>query len=429
MVDAPQIDEAAANTVVADDAAVAVAVASMANAGIQPDPSIMEIKMELMFKALGLKAAAGKALVHERAISDLSILREMTEYEITTLCKVIREPGGQVEEHIPGVGRNANRTRMVLNPGAPIAMIHETNIKLTRFYLKFKEMTSRTVDPNMVKISAIKELRDYKLILEEETPIPDVETIPNLTHDRILEWFDEFREYLAERVGTESQRPLAYVVRKNTAVKPDLLDPEMGKPNSIYRDYAHEIHDRAPIKVYNEETLETTDVYDRHFMTDNVTVWKILWLRLKKGKYQSYVKPFLKAQDARKAFVALQDQLLGTAVIANYANAAENRLKDLVLDGTRRKNWNFDKYLVEHKEQHMILDDLKAYGYAGLSETSKVNHFTMGITDPNLQPVKDALAASGIDFSFDEVVTSYRTYKSSLQRTKTIGHKRRINVW
>ena len=408
------------------DAEVDTAVAAMAATGIRPDPSIMEIRMELMFKGLGLKDAAAKALVHEQSISTPSILRDMSEYDITTLCKVIRKPGGQVEEDVPGIGRNAGRTRMVPNPGAPIAMIHETRIKLARFYLKYKEMTSRIVETRAMTPSAIQELHDFKLVLEIESELPDVTTIPNLTHDRIFEWFDEFREYLDERVGKASQRPLSYVVRKTTAVKPSMLDPETGKPDSTYMNYSHEVHDRAPIKVRNETTRIET--YDHHFLADNVTVWKILWLKLKKGKYSSYLRPFLKSRDARKAFFALHDQLLGHAAIANYGNAAENRLKDLVLDGTKTKNWNFDKYLVEHKEQHMILEKLKEYGHAGLSESSKVNHFTLGITDPTLQPVKASLAVSGFDLSFDAVVTSYRTYKSSLQMQPGKTANKRVNV-
>jgi len=63
---------------------------------------------------------------------------------------------------------------------------------------------------------------------------------------------------------------------------------------------------------------------------------------------------------------SLKDQLLGKAIIANYDDAAENRLKDLVLDGTTTKNWNFDQYQVEHNEQDMIHYKLKAYGQTGL---------------------------------------------------------------
>jgi hypothetical protein len=50
---------------------------------------------------------------------------------------------------------------------------------------------------------------------------------------------------------------------------------------------------------------------DRHFRNDNAEVWDILWMRLKKGEYQAYIKPYLKRQDGRAAFTTLHHQLLG----------------------------------------------------------------------------------------------------------------------
>jgi hypothetical protein len=136
---------------------------------------------------------------------------------------------------------------------------------------------------------------------------------------------------------------------------------------------------------------------------------------------------FLAKQDARGAFIALHTQLLGRAAIANYANAAENRLSSLVLDGTKTKNWNFEKYLVQHKEQHMTLDKLKAHDHAGISESSKINHFVRGITDPAYVSVLAALATSPKD-TFDEVVASFRTFTNSSKATKLSGNKCSINV-
>jgi hypothetical protein len=385
----------------------APALAELAMLGIAPNEPGMGVPVELriyrMFMELGIRPAAAKALIKDQYVTSMDTLKEMSEEQITILCKLIRRPGGSVEQPLAGVGRNANRTQLVAAYGAHIAIIHEINLKLARFYLKYKEMTSRTVEPEEVTVRAIKELRYYKVILEKKMMVDlDVDLIPNLTHERTLEWFDEFREFLDTRIGATSMRPLAYVVRAREAVKPAASDPATGQPGSIYQTYAHEIRERAPIKQF-DNTL------DRHFAADNAAVWKILWMKLKKGKYQSYIKPFLAKQDARGAFMALHDQLLDRAAIANYANAAENRLTSLFLDGTKTKNWNFDKYLVQHMEQHLILNKLKDFGYAGIDENSKIHYFMRGITDPAYESVHAVLATSPKQ-TFVEVVESFRTY-------------------
>jgi hypothetical protein len=281
-------------------------------------------------------------------------------------------------------------------------------------------MTSRPVEPEEVTVRAIKKLRNYKITIERKMVDVDVDLVPNLTHERTFEWFEEFPEFLNERISATSMRPLAYVVRAREAVNASASDPPKGAVGSGYQTYSDEIRARAPIRLL-DNTL------DLDFEDDNTAVWKILWMKLKKGKYQSYIKPFLANQDARGAFIALHTQLLGKAAIANYANAAENRLSSLVLDGTKTKNWNFDKYLVQHKEQHMILEKLTAHDHAGISESSKINHFLRGITDPAYVSVLATLATSPKD-TFDEVVASFRTFTNSSKVNKLSGNKRSITV-
>jgi hypothetical protein len=151
-------------------------------------------------------------------------------------------------------------------------------------------------------------------------------------------------------------------------------------------------------------------------------------MKLKKGKYQSYIKPFYDEQDARGAFFALHKQLLGKSAIANYASAAQNKLSSLVLDGTKNKHWTFDKYLVQHKEQHMILTKLKDFGYAGIDENTKMNYFVNGITDPAFDFIQSVIQSSPKQ-TFDEVVEAFRTsINSKKAKAKLSGNKRTINV-
>ena len=110
--------------------------------------------------------------------------------------------------------------------------------------------------------------------------------------------------------------------------------------------------------------------------------------------------------------------MLGEDAINNHASRAENRLQELSLDGQRKKNWDFNKYVLAHKEQHIILEKLKEYGYAGIDDNSKIRYFLQGITDPKLDSVKANLACqAGLIKTFDYVVTSYRTYMQTHKET------------
>ena len=394
------------------------------------DPNPMnEVAMTLLFRRIGLSDAASQFLTTDQGISKLVTLARLNETEVVMLCKITRKPGGQIEVAIPADGRRNATTHMVSNPGIPVAMLQEKNLRLAHFFLKYKKMTSRIITYDEVNIPSIEAFEDYKDtiadMIEATKEIPDIDKIPNLTHERIFEWFDEFREFLRPRIGKRSGRPLSYVVRKDLEVKNDSLDPAFGEDGSAYNTHGEEVEARAPIKRYDEGGTITTED-DRYFKSDNAEVWEFLWLRFKNGKYQAYIKPFLNKRDGRAAFTTLHHQLLGEQAIGNYAAAAELKLQTLNLNGTKTKNWNFERYLVEHKEQHMILEKLKDYGHAGISELSKVSYFKRGITDPALEHVKGSLACQKGTTTFDDVVTAYRTYKQSFTSEK--GTTRSINV-
>ena len=248
-----------------------------------------------------------------------------------------------------------------------------------------------------------------------------MESTPKLTQKKIFEFFTKIRNFLHKFVGDISGRPLAYVVRDKVEIPNSLTDPPYGQPGSEYAQILDEVKRRCPIRVYVNNVITTNK--DRYFVHDNSIVWEILENVLKDTMYITYIKSYAKAQDGRAAFKQLHTQLLGTEAINNYASAAERKLQELVLDGKPKKAWGFDKYVLAHKEQHIILEKLKSqYGHAGLDEHSMIRHFMTGITDPKLETVKGSLACNHGAKTFDSVVTSYRTYRSSTRMDKKGNH-------
>ncbi len=76
------------------------------------------------------------------------------------------------------------------------------------------------------------------------------------------------------------------------------------------------------------------------------------------------------------------------------------------------KNFNFDKYLNLHVEQHNQHADLQEYGVSPLAENLKTLWFQDGISDPSLNAVKASINANRANFTdFDSVKDTYVEFK------------------
>jgi hypothetical protein len=78
-------------------------------------------------------------------------------------------------------------------------------------------------------------------------------------------------------------------------------------------------------------------------------------------------------------------------------------------------------------DQHTILEKLTEHGHSGIDETSKIRHFSRGITDPELENVKSSVCANTTQLdTFDKVVATYRTFiESKKHHTKD----QKINIY
>ncbi len=76
------------------------------------------------------------------------------------------------------------------------------------------------------------------------------------------------------------------------------------------------------------------------------------------------------------------------------------------------KNFNFDKYVNLHVEQHNQHADLQEYGVHPLTENLKTLWFQEGIRDPSLNAKKAAINANKTNFTdFDSVKDAYVEFK------------------
>ncbi len=118
-----------------------------------------------------------------------------------------------------------------------------------------------------------------------------------------------------------------------------------------------------------------------------VTVYNVLHACWGKSSWWSHVKKFSKTKNGRHVYRTLHTILLGGQRVVSTGSAIVTKLQSFRYEGDR-KNFNFDKYVNLHVEQHNQHADLQEYGVAPLAEKLKTLWFQEGIRDPSLNAVK-----------------------------------------
>lgn len=85
------------------------------------------------------------------------------------------------------------------------------------------------------------------------------------------------------------------------------------------------------------------------------------------------MKPAQEKRDGRMAYNGLYLHYLGLNNVTNMATMAEQKLRDMVYNGEQRQ-WDFEKYVNVHKQQHSVMEVLVEHGYTGIDPRSKARH-------------------------------------------------------
>jgi hypothetical protein len=103
--------------------------------------------------------------------------------------------------------------------------------------------------------------------------------------------------------------------------------------------------------------------------------------------------------------------LLGGQRVVSTGNAIVTKLQSFRYEGDH-KDFNFDKYVNLHVEQHNQHADLQEYGVAPLAENLKTLWFQERIRDPSLNAVKASINANRANCTdFDSVKDAYVEFK------------------
>jgi hypothetical protein len=96
-------------------------------------------------------------------------------------------------------------------------------------------------------------------------------------------------------------------------------------------------------------------------------VWKILQVICHDMNAWTWSTSFARSQNGRAVYLALHSHYLGISKSDNIQVEAKNKLKNTFYSGERR-NWNFERYVQIHKDQHTAIEGLFQYGYPSLDK-------------------------------------------------------------
>jgi hypothetical protein len=147
-----------------------------------------------------------------------------------------------------------------------------------------------------------------------------------------------------------------------------------------------------------------------------VSVYHILHACWGKSNWWTHVKK-VNGKNGRQVWRILHATLLGKDRITSSGNAIVTKLQSFRYEGDR-KNFNFDKYVTLHVEQHNLHADLIEYGVQPLDESLKILWFQDGIKCTTLDAVKAAIATNKEKYSkFDSVKDAYVDFKRTMTPT------------
>jgi hypothetical protein len=129
------------------------------------------------------------------------------------------------------------------------------------------------------------------------------------------------------------------------------------------------------------------------------------------------VKKFSKTKNGQQVYRTLHTLLLGGQRVVSTGRAIVTKLQSFKYKGDW-KNFNFDKYVNLHIEQHNQHADLQEFGVAPLAKNLKTLWFQDGIKDPSLDAVKVSINANCANFTdFDSVKDACVEFKCTQNPT------------
>jgi hypothetical protein len=303
-----------------------------------------------MFKGVLLfSQGVAEALYNDQMITTLDVLQDLTDDIIKELCCAIGKPRGD-------------------GPGHQISKLSVTRFKLFVFWARHMWRTSRGVndwaDTTYDKVETLTNQKTLEDNLLDSKP-PETPAMTLEPHSA-AKAFSDMLIILGKMRGIAGH-PLSYILRPTLKGPYDAdMDnetedpPPFGQLGSPYVSIDDELCRRAPILLIDlshtelsasHETLESDGPFEPSFLANMVMVYNVLHACWGKSSWWSHVKKFRKTKNGGQVYWTLHTLLLGRQQVVSTGNAIVTKLQSFRYEGDC-KNFNFDKYVNLHVEQH-----------------------------------------------------------------------------
>ena len=351
--------------------------------------------MRTALTRLGFSNAAAHQLVDEEGIDSPQVIQELTDDEIESLIKSVRQPGGTIPNPQAAI---AGQPAVIPNRGIPISMMAGKMLKQCSYYLEYRKnagLVSAAADITLDNVRSIATHMQTLANHEDPSSVPD-----GIINNK--DWrktFENLDEHIHAHRGSRGQS-LLYLCRESKAA--------VAAPTAGWASKDQEMINRCAI--YEDPTLDTPAFTDAAGM-DNDKLFKILQACFKKSDAWIYAKDFIRSRNGRDAYLAIKNRYLGPNATNNQASAAEAKINTLDFAGNKR-HWDFDKYVNCMTEQFNTLNYLQADGaHPGIDDASKVRKLLGGIKTKDLDPVKTQILASAtLQHDYDRCVALFKDY-------------------
>jgi hypothetical protein len=353
---------------------------------------------------IGFSANAATQITTVQVINSLTEVKLLRDYDVRALCKVIRHPAGL----IPNPNANvAGQLALMPNPGLVVPLPAKLNLQLAAFYLCHQDKLSHPVtalNVTLVTVRAMRAVRDHEDAHSQPTELPKID------EKDMVKTFDAIDAYLRNYLG-KTKIPLQYVAREDS-----IVIPSQNNPSTNYGTVEMELIARAPHE-------EAPSIIHPIYASDNNKVWEIMELITRHTNAWTWIKSHGRRGDGRAAYWSLYNHYLGASKTDNVQASAEGKLNNTTYQGEKRQ-FNFERYVQIHKEQHTALDGLSQHGYAPMDERTKVRLLLAGIRTNELDSVKAQVwANAGLCSDFSECVELFKTliHQATTNATRSVN--------
>jgi hypothetical protein len=157
---------------------------------------------------VGVAAPVTNNITDIENIDSLEELKLLRSDHVETLCQTIHNPGGLVNNPKAGI---AGQPQQIRNPGRHVSARAEKNMRLTTYYLRHQDRTSRTVEAAYITLLTIRPMTD---LIEHEKAHDNLDKLQKYDDpNKMVAFLETFQNYLTQYHG-ETHAPLTYIITK-----------------------------------------------------------------------------------------------------------------------------------------------------------------------------------------------------------------------